>query len=249
MFRKLKGWLTGSRDSGESVVRAGGEGPDGPLIELEGVTKVFGSGETRTVALEDVDLRIERGEFVAVEGPSGCGKSTLLSIVGLLETPTKGTYRLGGRDIGSLSRAAQTATRNRDLGFVFQSFNLIGDLSVAENIELPLTYQGLDRDQRQELLDAVLERFDLTQDARKAPSQLSGGHQQRVAVARAVVGRPPILLADEPTGNLNSSQAEAVIEMLRELHEEGSTILLVTHDPRWLRLVSRSVHLFDGRLQ
>ncbi|MEM9407070.1 MAG: ABC transporter ATP-binding protein [Acidobacteriota bacterium] len=226
-----------------------GDGPEGPLIELEGVTKIFGSGETRTVALDEVDLRIERGEFVAVEGPSGCGKSTLLSIVGLLETPSRGTYRLAGRDVGSLSRAARTAARNRDLGFVFQSFNLIGELSVAENVELPLTYQGLGREERQELLDAALERFDLVEDARKAPGQLSGGHQQRVAVARAVVGRPAILLADEPTGNLNSSQAEAVIGMLKELHDEGSTILLVTHDPRWLRLVSRSVRLFDGRVE
>ena len=221
---------------------------DGPLIEMNGVSKVFVTGKVETPALQEVDLTVERGEFVAVNGPSGSGKSTLLSIAGLLETPTAGTYHLNGRDVMSLSNRARSTARNREVGFIFQSFNLIGDLTVAENVELPLTYQGLGQDKRRERVAAALDRFDITDQAKKYPSQLSGGHQQRVAVARAVVGRPNVLLADEPTGNLNSTQAKAVIDMLVELNEGGATILLVTHDPRWQGVATRSVELLDGRV-
>ncbi len=221
---------------------------DGPLIRMDEVSKVFGSGKVETPALQGVDLKVERGEFVAVNGPSGSGKSTLLSIAGLLETPTAGTYHLNGRDVMSLSTRERSSARNREVGFIFQSFNLIGDLTVAENVELPLSYQGLAADERRERVTAALERFDIASEDKKYPSQLSGGHQQRVAVARAVVGRPNVLLADEPTGNLNSTQAKAVIDMLVELNGEGATILLVTHDPRWQGVATRSVELLDGRL-
>ena len=248
MFRKLLNRLTGNAPPEPLLVRPSGDPQDGPLITFSKVTKAFGAGELRTLALDQVDLEVCHGEFIAVNGPSGCGKSTLLSIAGLLETPSEGTYLLNGTDVGKLNLASRTAARNREIGFVFQSFNLIGDLSVTENIELPLTYQGMAADQRKGLVGSVLERFDLEPQAQQMPSQLSGGHQQRVAVARAVVGKPAIVLADEPTGNLNSEQAEAVIDMLTELNQSGSTILLVTHDPRWLGVASRSVELFDGKV-
>ena len=221
---------------------------EGPLIRMEGISKVFGTGKVETVALRDVDLEVEQGDFVAVNGPSGSGKSTLLSIGGLLETPTSGAYFLNGTDVSTLSNRTRAATRNREIGFIFQSFNLIGDLTVAENVELPLTYQGMAQAERNDRVAAALERFAMTDAAKKMPGALSGGHQQRVAVARAVVGEPKILMADEPTGNLNSEQAEAVIEMLIELNRAGSTILLVTHDPRWRRVVAREVELFDGSI-
>jgi putative ABC transport system ATP-binding protein len=218
----------------------------GPLVSLEGVAKTFVVDRVKTPALSNVDLAVERGEFVAVNGPSGSGKSTLLSIVGLLDTPSAGTYRLNGFDVGTLSAKSRAQLRNREVGFIFQSFNLIGDLTARENVELPLTYQGLSAADRRDRVDAALQRFELADIGARYPSQLSGGHQQRVAVARAVVGEPRLLLADEPTGNLNSRQAEVVIEMLQQLHRGGSTILLVSHDPRWRGVARRSVELFDG---
>lgn len=221
---------------------------DGPLIRMRGISKVFGKGEVETHALRDVDLDVRRGEFLAVNGPSGSGKSTLLSIGGLLETPTSGTYVLNGTDVSTLSPKVRAATRNREIGFIFQSFNLIGDLNVLENVELPLTYQGIGSGERRERVEAALRRFDVMDVRSKMPGQLSGGHQQRVAVARAVVGRPSVLMADEPTGNLSSEQAEAVIDMLVELNRAGTTILLVTHDPRWRGVVNREVELLDGSI-
>lgn len=221
---------------------------DGPLIRLQGVSKVFGSGSSRTVALEGIDLSIERGEFVGVDGPSGSGKTTLLSLIGLLDTPTEGTYELNGFEVNRLAASERAHARNREIGFIFQSFNLIGDLTVYENVELPLTYLGLPGQERRRRVTGALERFEIADRASRYPSQLSGGHQQRVAVARAVVGEPEILLADEPTGNLNSEQAEAVIEILSELHAGGATICLVTHDPRWREVTRRTVRLFDGTI-
>ncbi|HUP24729.1 MAG TPA: ABC transporter ATP-binding protein [Thermoanaerobaculia bacterium] len=218
----------------------------GPLVRLEGVTKTFVVDRVETRALSSVDLAVERGEFVAVNGPSGSGKSTLLSIVGLLDTPSAGTYHLNGFDVAGLGAKSRAALRNREVGFIFQSFNLIGDLTVRENVELPLTYQGMSATDRRERVDATLARFELAEIAGRYPSALSGGHQQRVGVARAVVGAPRLLLADEPTGNLSSRQAEAVIEMLQELHRGGATILLVSHDPRWRGVAGRAVELFDG---
>ncbi len=221
-------------------------GEAGPLIRLEGVSKTFVVEDVHTHALRDVNLEVERGEFVAVNGPSGSGKSTLLSICGLLDAPSAGTYVLNGHDASHLNARARATVRNREVGFIFQSFNLIGDLTVFENVELPLTYLGLPTAERRDRVEAVLERVDMSSRAKQMPSQLSGGGQQRVAVARAIAGEPEIILADEPTGNLNSAQAETVIEMLAELHASGSTILLVTHDPRWQGRVQRSVELFDG---
>ncbi len=255
MFGRLRGILGGGTGEGvgfTSVKRQfGPEGTpfEGPLIRLDGIGKAFViDAEVTTHALRDVNLVVERGEFVAVNGPSGSGKTTLLSICGLLESPTAGTYFLNGHDVSNLSAGARAAVRNREVGFVFQSFNLIGDLTVAENVELPLTYLGLPARQRRERVAEALARVDMTDRARQMPGQLSGGQQQRVAVARAVVGEPEIILADEPTGNLNSHQAETVIDMLRELHDAGATILLVTHDPRWKQTVQRSVELFDGTI-
>lgn len=232
------------------TVRQGDEatGDGGPLIRLSGVSKVFGSGDSRTVALDQIDLEIARGEFLSVNGPSGCGKTTLLSILGLLDSPTAGSYELNGHEATRLPASQRAHLRNREIGFIFQSFNLIGDLSVAENVDLPLSYMGISTRERQERVMEALRRFDLAELANRYPSQLSGGHQQRVGVARAVVGRPEILLADEPTGNLNSEQAVVVIEMLTELHEGGATICLVSHDPRWREVTGRTVNLFDGRI-
>ena len=219
-----------------------------PLIRLDGIGKAFEGDEEPTHALRDVHLEVPRGEFVAANGPSGSGKSTLLSICGLLDQPTSGTYVLNGRDMSRLSARGRATVRNREIGFIFQSFNLIGDLTVFENVELPLTYLGLPAAERRDRVHAVLERVEMTSRATQMPSQLSGGGQQRVAVARAIVGEPQIILADEPTGNLNSTQAETVIAMLTELHRGGATILLVTHDPRWQETVQRSVELFDGAI-
>jgi putative ABC transport system ATP-binding protein len=242
-IRKLFG---GRREEHVTTAPAPGAVPAGSLVRLDGVTKIFVVDRVETPALSNVDLAVERGEFVAVNGPSGSGKSTLLSIVGLLDTPSAGTYHLNGFDVAGLGAKNRAALRNREVGFIFQSFNLIGDLTVRENVELPLTYQGLAGAERRERVDAALARFELADLAGRYPSALSGGHQQRVAVARAVVGEPRLLLADEPTGNLSSGQAEAVIEMLVELHRGGSTILLVSHDPRWRGVVGRAVELFDG---
>jgi len=219
-----------------------------PLLRLSGVTKVFLTDDIETHALSGVHLEIERGEYVAIGGPSGCGKSTLLSILGLLDTPTDGGYWLNGHSVATLAAPERARIRNREVGFIFQSFNLIGDLSVFENVELPLTYRGLKSAERKKRVIDALERVGMAHRGKHLPSQLSGGQQQRVAVARAVAGDPLILLADEPTGNLDSTNGEAVMDLLRELHQQGATICMVTHDQRYAKHADRSVHLFDGRV-
>jgi putative ABC transport system ATP-binding protein len=221
---------------------------DQTLINLDGVTKIFYTDEVETHALAGIHLEIHRGEYISIAGPSGCGKSTLLSILGLLDTPTEGSYVLNGRSVADLPLSERARVRNREIGFIFQSFNLIGDLTVFENVELPLTYRGMKAAERKQRVEAALERVGMAHRAKHLPSQLSGGQQQRVAVARAVCGSPSILLADEPTGNLDSKNGEAVMELLRELHREGATICMVTHDPRYARHADRSIHLFDGRV-
>jgi len=215
---------------------------------LEGVTKVFYTDEVETHALAGIHLEIARGEYISIAGPSGCGKSTLLSILGLLDTASEGSYTLNGRAVADLPLSERARVRNREIGFIFQSFNLIGDLTVYENVELPLTYRGMKATERKERVMAALEKVGMSHRAKHLPSQLSGGQQQRVAVARAVGGSPSILLADEPTGNLDSKNGEAVMELLRELHREGATICMVTHDPRYAKSAERSIHLFDGRV-
>ena len=218
------------------------------LIKLEGVKKVFYTDEVETHALSDVHLTIKVGDYVAIAGPSGCGKTTLLSILGLLDTPTEGTYQLAGDAVANLTPSQRARVRNRQIGFIFQAFNLIGDLTVYENVELPLTYRGMpSADRKKRVMDA-LERVGMSHRVKHYPSQLSGGQQQRVAVARAVGGEPAILLADEPTGNLDSKNGEAVMGLLKELHTAGATICMVTHDPRYAEHADRSVHLFDGRV-
>jgi putative ABC transport system ATP-binding protein len=219
-----------------------------PLLRLEDVKKVFYTDEVETHALAGTHLKIEPGEYVSITGPSGCGKSTLLSILGLLDTPTDGKYWLNNRPVAELSASERARIRNREVGFIFQSFNLIGDLNVYENVELPLTYRGLSAAERKERVTDALERVGMAHRAKHLPSQLSGGQQQRVAVARAVAGQPLILLADEPTGNLDSKNGEAVMDLLRELHQGGATICMVTHDPRYARYADRTIHLFDGRV-
>ena len=218
------------------------------LIRLEGLTKVFFTDEVETHALSGIHLDIQRGEYVAISGPSGCGKSTLLSILGLLDSPTEGTYVLNEKSVQGLNLSERARIRNREIGFIFQSFNLIGDLTVFENVELPLTYRGMKASERKERVHQALERVGMAHRAKHLPSQLSGGQQQRVAVARALVGHPSILLADEPTGNLDSKNGQAVMKLLRELHQSGSTLIMVTHDPAYARLASRTVTLFDGRI-
>jgi putative ABC transport system ATP-binding protein len=219
-----------------------------PLIQLQGVTKVFLTDEVETHALAGIDLVVGRGEYVSIAGPSGCGKSTLLSILGLLDTPSKGSYTLNNRQVAELSPSERARVRNREIGFIFQSFNLIGDLSVFENVELPLTYRGMGGAERRQRVQGALERVGMAHRAKHLPSQLSGGQQQRVAVARAVAGEPLILLADEPTGNLDSKSGESVMDLMTELHRAGATICMVTHDPRYARHAQRSIHLFDGRV-
>src|SRR6266700_3466393 len=221
---------------------------DATLIELKQIRKVFLTDEIETHALALIDMEIRKGEFVAIAGPSGCGKSTLLSILGLLDSPTDGNYTLNGRAVANLNHAERARIRNREVGFIFQSFNLIGDLTVYENVELPLTYRGMNSSERKQRVTAALERVGMAHRAKHLPSQLSGGQQQRVAVARAVGGQPSILLADEPTGNLDSTNGEVVMELLRELHRGGATICMVTHDPRYAQHADRIVHLFDGRV-
>jgi putative ABC transport system ATP-binding protein len=218
------------------------------LIRLEGIAKRFATEEIETHALADVHLTIARGEFIAVSGPSGCGKSTLLGVLGLLEPPTAGRYLLKGRDVARLDHAERAHIRNREIGFIFQSFNLIGGLTVHENVELPLTYRGLDGRERKRRVDEAIERVGLSRRRHHHPAQLSGGQQQRVAVARALAGRPALLLADEPTGNLDSTNGHAVMELLAELHLEGATICMVTHDPRFAGRAERAIHLRDGRV-
>ncbi len=221
---------------------------NGTLIRMEGIEKVFRTDEVETHALSAVHLTIARGEYISVAGPSGCGKTTLLSLLGLLDTPTAGTYFLNGQSVANLTFAERARIRNREVGFIFQSFNLIGDLTVYENVELPLSYRGLKDAQRRERIEQALEKVGMTHRMRHYPAQLSGGQQQRVAVARALAGRPSILLADEPTGNLDSRNGEAVMELLRDLHRDGATICMVTHDQRFARHAERTVHLFDGRI-
>ncbi|HSE98535.1 MAG TPA: ABC transporter ATP-binding protein [Blastocatellia bacterium] len=221
---------------------------DQPLIRLEGVTKVFYTDEVETHALSGVHLEIHKGEFVSIAGPSGCGKSTLLSILGLLDTPTDGDYTLNSSNVSDLRMSERARIRNREVGFIFQSFNLIGDLNVFENVELPLTYRGMRASERRDRVKDALERVGMAHRAKHLPSQLSGGQQQRVAVARAVAGDPAILLADEPTGNLDSTNSEAVMGLLEELHKQGATICMVTHDPRYARHADRTISLFDGRV-
>ena len=218
------------------------------LIKLEAITKVFYTDEVETHALSGVHLELRKGEYVSIAGPSGCGKSTLLAILGLLDTPTEGRYALNGQPVASLGHAARARIRNREVGFIFQSFNLIGDLTVYENVDLPLTYRGLGPAERKQRAQEALEKVGMSHRMKHYPSQLSGGQQQRVAVARALAGKPSILLADEPTGNLDSKNGDAVMELLRDLHREGATICMVTHDQRFARHAERTVHLFDGRI-
>jgi len=218
------------------------------LITLDGIKKIFYTDEVETHALAGIHLEVRPGEYVAIAGPSGCGKTTLLSILGLLDTPTEGRYLLDGEPVENLSASQRARVRNRQIGFIFQAFNLIGDLTVYENVELPLTYRGMDSSERKRRVTEALEKVGMAHRTKHYPSQLSGGQQQRVAVARAVAGEPLLLLADEPTGNLDSVNGEAVMELLRELHGAGATIIMVTHDPRYAAHAERSIHLFDGRV-
>jgi len=216
------------------------------LIQMQGIKKVFITEEVETHALSNIHLDIKEGEYVAVAGPSGCGKSTLLSLMGLLDAPTEGSYLLNGQSVAGLSASQRARIRNREIGFIFQSFNLIGDLTVYENVELPLTYRGVSSSERKKRTLEALEKVGMTHRMKHYPAQLSGGQQQRIAVARAVAGHPSILLADEPTGNLDSHNGEAVMELLSDLHRDGATICMVTHDPRYARHAVRTIHLFDG---
>lgn len=218
------------------------------MIHLDGVTKVFVTDEVETHALSGIHIDIKRGEYVSISGPSGCGKSTLLAILGLLDSPSTGTYILNNKPVQSLKLSERARIRNREIGFIFQAFNLIGDLNVYENVELPLTYRGMASAERKKKVHEALERVGMSHRIKHYPSQLSGGQQQRVAVARALAGDPSILLADEPTGNLDSQNGEQVMDLLRELHRGGATICMVTHDPRYARYADRSIHLFDGRV-
>src|SRR5207249_3652459 len=218
------------------------------VIQLEKLSKVFLTDEVETHALTGIELAIKKGEFLSISGPSGCGKSTLLSILGLLDAPTDGTYTLNGKSVESLSMGERARVRNREIGFIFQAFNLIGDLTVYENVELPLTYRGMPASERKQRVQGALDKVEMAHRTKHYPSQLSGGQHQRVAVARALAGTPSILLADEPTGNLDSKNGAAVIELLRDLHREGATICMVTHDSRYERHADRTIHLFDGKL-
>jgi putative ABC transport system ATP-binding protein len=241
-----------NRSKGASVNDAAPVDPNMPLIRLEGVTKVFPgddsgeAGETR--ALDDVSTDIDRGEYISISGPSGCGKSTLLSILALLDAPTRGRYWFNGRRMDQLSPGEKARIRNIDVGLIFQSFNLIGDMTVYENVEYPLTLRGVDGADRRARVETALERVGLTARAKQRPGSLSGGHQQLVAIARAIAGRPPIVLADEPTGNLDSRSGEAVMQMLEELHAGGATICLATHNPEYIARTQRRIYLFDGKI-
>ena len=220
-----------------------------PLIRMQKVKKVFATDEVETHALEDIDLEVQRGEYISISGPSGCGKSTLLAILGLLDSPTSGSYTLNSRSVESLSLAERARIRNREIGFIFQAFNLIGDMTVYENVELPLTYRGMGSAERKRRTLEALDRVGMSHRMRHLPAQLSGGQQQRVAVARALAGDPAVLLADEPTGNLDSANGEAVMDLLGDLHRSGATICIVTHDARYARHADRSIDLFDGRIE
>jgi putative ABC transport system ATP-binding protein len=219
-----------------------------PLIKLDRVSKVFVTDEVETHALAEIHFDVKKGEYLSIAGPSGCGKSTLLAILGLLDTPSEGTYYLNGKPVTGLKMSERARIRNREIGFIFQAFNLIGDLTVYENVELPLKYRGMPSSERKRRVQDALERVGMQHRMKHYPSQLSGGQQQRVAVARALAGDPLILLADEPTGNLDSHNGEAVMTLLRELHKAGSTICMVTHDPRYAEFADRTIHLFDGKI-
>ena len=218
------------------------------LIRMDAMKKVFLTDEVETHALASIHMEIKKGEFVSIAGPSGCGKSTLLSIMGLLDSPSEGSYHLNGKDVADISLAERTKLRNQEIGFIFQNFNLIGDLTVYENVELPLTYRGMSGGERKQRTHDALEKVGMAHRMSHYPSQLSGGQQQRVAVSRALVGSPSILLADEPTGNLDSTNGEAVMKLLHDLHAEGSTICMVTHDQRYAKDADRTIHLFDGQV-
>jgi len=218
------------------------------VIRLDGLTKVFLTDEVETHALSGIHLEIKRGDYISIAGPSGCGKSTLLSILGLLDSPSEGDYTLNGKPVQELKHSERARVRNREIGFIFQAFNLIGDLTVYENVELPLTYRGMTSSERRKRVQESLEKVEMAHRMKHYPSQLSGGQQQRVAVARALGGQPSILLADEPTGNLDSRNGEAVMHLLHGLHQEGATICMVTHDPRYASYADRTIHLFDGRI-
>jgi putative ABC transport system ATP-binding protein len=235
---------TKSQDAGATTGKKNGE----VLIRLEGIKKVFITDEVETHALTGIHLDIHKGEYISIAGPSGCGKSTLLSILGLLDSPTEGTYTLNNQPAAHLTIEQRARIRNREIGFIFQAFNLIGDLNVYENVELPLTYRGMGSAERKQRVQEALQRVGMSHRAKHYPSQLSGGQQQRVAVARALVGKPSIMLADEPTGNLDSKNGGAVMDLLREVHREGATICMVTHDPRYADFAQRTFHLFDGRI-
>jgi putative ABC transport system ATP-binding protein len=219
-----------------------------PLIKLDNVSKVFVTDEVETHALSGIHFHVNKGEYLSIAGPSGCGKSTLLAILGLLDTPSDGNYSLNGKPVTGLKMSERARIRNREIGFIFQAFNLIGDLTVYENVELPLTYRGMPSSERKRRVQEALERVGMSHRMKHYPSQLSGGQQQRVAVARALGGDPLILLADEPTGNLDSGNGEAVMTLLRELHQGGATICMVTHDPRYAEFADRTIRLFDGRI-
>ena len=236
------GFLSGARE---------GDGVDSDattLISLKSVTKVFSTDEVETHALAGIELNVRKGEYLSISGPSGCGKSTLLAILGLLDTPSDGSYVLNDTRVDQMKLSQRARVRNREIGFIFQAFNLIGDLTVYENVELPLTYRNMPAAERKKLVKDALERVGMSHRIKHYPSQLSGGQQQRVAVARALAGRPSILLADEPTGNLDSVNGEQVMGLLSELHQEGATICMVTHDPRYARCADRTITLFDGRI-
>ena len=230
------------------MTASNGNGNGSALISMRGVRKVFYTDDVETHALADVHFEIRKGEYVAISGPSGCGKTTLLSILGLLDSPSDGEYLLAGESVARLAPAERARVRNRQIGFIFQAFNLIGDLNVFDNVELPLTYRDTSASERRDRVAAALDRVGMSHRARHFPAQLSGGQQQRVAVARAVAGDPAILLADEPTGNLDSKNGEAVMDLLRELHQNGSTVCMVTHDARYAQHADREVALFDGRV-
>ncbi|MCX6604249.1 MAG: ABC transporter ATP-binding protein [Acidobacteria bacterium] len=218
------------------------------LLSMDAVTKVFVTDEVETHALAGIHLHVKKGEYVSISGPSGCGKSTLLAILGLLDSPSGGSYVLNGTPVQDLKLSERARIRNREIGFIFQAFNLIGDLTVYENVELPLTYRGMSGPERKKRVQEALERVGMLHRIKHYPSQLSGGQQQRVAVARALAGDPAVLLADEPTGNLDSQNGEQVMDLLRELHRGGATICMVTHDPRYARYADRTIRLFDGRI-
>jgi len=218
------------------------------MIRLEGIKKIFYTDEIETHALSGIHLEIGKGDYVSIAGPSGCGKTTLLSIIGLLDRSSEGRYVLNGRSVSELGDVERARVRNREIGFIFQAFNLIGDMTIYENVELPLSYRGMDGAERKKLVESALERVGMAHRVRHYPTQLSGGQQQRVAVARAIAGGPSILLADEPTGNLDSRNGEQVMELLRDLHRTGTTVCMVTHDPRYALYAERTVHMFDGQI-